>query len=390
MKLMLLDGYSTRTLACVRSFGRRGIPFVVGGHTRWDMSLYSRYCRERFLYTSPYVSIPGFVADVNANAARFDADTVLPTSEAAIMACNLARDQLGVELLAPSQEEVDVLFQKRETLRLARSAGVPIPHSHTINAETASSLIDLDIRPPIVIKPNRSESIVGDRIVRGGSTVYAYSQSELIDKATTILARSPEILVQEFVNGYGVGISGVFKAGEPVTLFGHRRIRETNPLGGPSAVAVSICISDALYDATARIMRTTGYTGAAMVEYKVDRESGLTYFMEVNGRLWGSILLPIAAGLDLPYILWRVATGREVLSDGRYREGVVGRNLLGDTKHLVTVLRGRPKEWPGQFPTRWQALRDYLSLFFAESHGLIYTSDDPKPALARVLHAVLV
>ena len=126
-----------------------------------------------------------------------------------------------------------------------------------------------------------------------------------------------------------------------------------------------------------------------MVEYKVDRESGLTYFMEVNGRLWGSILLPIAAGLDLPYILWRVATGREVPSDERYREGVVGRNLLGDTKHLVTVLRGRPKGWPGHFPTRWQALREYLSLFLAESHGLLFASDDPKPALARVLQEVL-
>jgi predicted ATP-grasp superfamily ATP-dependent carboligase len=386
---MLLDAYSTRTLACVRSFGRRGVPFVVGGHTRWDMSFYSRYCRERFIYTSPYVSISRFVADVNANALRFGADIVLPTSEAAIMACNLARDQLVQQLLAPSQEEIDILFQKRETLRLARSAGVSIPRSHTIDAESVSSVPDLDIRPPIVIKPNRSESIVGDRIVRGGSTVYAYSRSELIEKATRTLARSPEILVQEFVNGFGVGISGVFKAGEPVTLFGHRRIRESNPLGGPSAVAVSICISDRLRQATTRIMRTTGYTGAAMVEYKIDRESGVAYFMEINGRLWGSILLPIAAGVDIPYILWRVATGREVTIEEPYRAGVVGRNLFGDTKNLFTVLRGRPKGWPGHFPTRGQALRDYFRLFWAESCGLLYTRDDPKPALARVLQDVL-
>ena len=208
-------------------------------------------------------------------------------------------------------------------------------------------------------------------------------------KRLATLARSPEILVQEFVNGYGVGISGVFKAGEPVTLFGHRRIRESNPLGGPSAVAVSICISDRLRHATTRIMRTTGYTGAAMVEYKVDRESGVAYFMEINGRLWGSILLPIAAGLDLPYILWRVATGREVSIKEPYRVGVVGRNLFGDTKNLFTVLRGRPKGWPGHFPTRGQALRDYLRLFWAESCGLLYTRDDPKPALARVLQDVL-
>src|SRR5688500_18388277 len=53
VKPLLLDGYSTRTLACVRSWGQRGIAFAVGGESRWDMSLFSRYSRETFVYTSP-------------------------------------------------------------------------------------------------------------------------------------------------------------------------------------------------------------------------------------------------------------------------------------------------------------------------------------------------
>ena len=249
-KFMLLDAYSTRTLACVRSFGTHGIPFVAGGHTRWDMSLYSRHCRESFVYTSPYISIARFVADINANIKKFHVDIVLPTSEAAIMACDLYRDRIDAELLAPSGEEINVLFQKRKTLALAQSVGVPIPSTRVVNAENISFLPELNIQLPAIIKSNNSDSIMGDRVVRGGSTVYVYSAKELIEEAGKKLAHCPEILVQEFINGYGVGVSGVFKDGEPVALFGHRRIRESNPLGGPSAVAVSIGISDALYDST--------------------------------------------------------------------------------------------------------------------------------------------
>src|SRR5262247_3023019 len=93
-KILLLDGYSTRTLACVRSWGRRGIAFAVGGETRWDLSLFSRYARETFIYTSPKRDCAKFIEDVNRYSQQFEADCVLPTSEAAIMACGQSRADL--------------------------------------------------------------------------------------------------------------------------------------------------------------------------------------------------------------------------------------------------------------------------------------------------------
>jgi predicted ATP-grasp superfamily ATP-dependent carboligase len=352
------------------------------------MSLYSRYCSEKFVYTSPYVSIPRFLEDVNANAKRFDATMVFPTSEAAIMACGMARDHLAPELLGPSTEQIELLFDKSKTLLLAQSAGVATPRSQTVTRETMASLSENDVELPAVIKPGRSESIIEDRVVRGGGTDYAYSREELIEKADKMLARTPEVLVQEFIDGYGVGISGIFRNGDPVALFGHRRIRESNPLGGPSAVAVSMSVTDPLYHSTTEIIASTGYTGAAMVEYKIDRESRTPYFMEVNGRLWGSIHLALAAGLDLPYILWHIASDGTAPTESDYVEGVVARNLFGDTKHLVKALKGRPKQWPGPYPSRWRATRDYISLSFSRPRGLLYTTDDPKPAFARVLQEV--
>src|SRR4029077_12714552 len=93
-KVVLLDGYSTRTLACVRSWGKRGIAFAVGGETRWDMSLFSRYAREKFVYRSPKEDLSQFIRDVNHYSREFAANGVFPTSEAAIRACSQYRNQL--------------------------------------------------------------------------------------------------------------------------------------------------------------------------------------------------------------------------------------------------------------------------------------------------------
>src|SRR5262250_2978826 len=83
-KVLLLDGYSTRSLACVRSWGKNRVPFVVGGETARDMSLLSRYTTEKFVYTSPKVDIRRFVEDVNHYCRQFRADAIFPTSEAGI------------------------------------------------------------------------------------------------------------------------------------------------------------------------------------------------------------------------------------------------------------------------------------------------------------------
>src|ERR1700733_11757723 len=81
-KVLLLDGYSTRTLACVRSWGKRGVAFAVGGETRRDMSLFSRYAKETFVYTSPKLDALKFIQDVNRLCIKFGTDCVFPTSEA--------------------------------------------------------------------------------------------------------------------------------------------------------------------------------------------------------------------------------------------------------------------------------------------------------------------
>lgn len=385
-KVLLLDGYSTRTLACVRSWGKKSVAFAVGGETAWDMSLFSRYSDQTFVYTSPKRDLSRFIADVNRYCREFAADCVFPTSEAAIMACSQYHDDLECAAIVPGARDIQIAFSKANTLAVAASLGITIPTTVCISDTGSLSRRTLDLSFPVVIKSVSSEVVRGAKTQTSGKTVYVFDWDALIAEVQARVTAGQQVLLQEFIDGYGVGISGLFDQGRPVALLAHRRLRESNPLGGPSALAETIELEPRLVEATTAIMRRIAFTGPAMVEYRINRKSHEPYVMEINGRFWGTVLLAPAAGLDLPYLYWKMLNGLEIRQEEtRYQIGVKGRYLVGDTKCLLLCLKGKPTQWPGEFPKRWPALKSYLHSFVdRRSRDLIFTPQDPMPFVARL------
>jgi predicted ATP-grasp superfamily ATP-dependent carboligase len=200
------------------------------------------------------------------------------------------------------------------------------------------------------------------------------------------LARGVRIILQPFVEGSGYGVSGVFSKGSPIALLAHRRIREKQPTGGPSALAETITLDDRLCLPANRIMRAVGWNGPAMVEFKGDLEGRLN-LMEVNARFWGSLPLAEAAGIDFPRIyLDQLKLGPLRAHRRSYRVGIQGRYLLGDTLHLFRVLRGGKTHWPGRLPGRARALASYVKACLS---GRVVHLDlirgDFRPFFARIV-----
>jgi predicted ATP-grasp superfamily ATP-dependent carboligase len=240
---------------------------------------------------------------------------------------------------------------------------------------------------PIVIKSESSEMMHSTRTATSRKTSYVFNSADLEMECRSRLAKGQTILLQQFIDGYGVGISGLFSKGQPVALIGHKRIRESDPLGGPSALAETMEIEPHLREMSVALLSAMSFTGPAMVEYKVDRRSGRPYLMEVNGRFWGSVLLAPAAGLDLPYLYWKMLNGMEITTEEKqFDAGIRGRYLVGDTKHLLHCLKGKPKNWTGEFESRRSAVKSYAGSFFdRKTKDLLLTRDDPMPFLARLI-----
>ena len=117
-----------------------------------------------------------------------------------------------------------------------------------------------------------------------------------------------------------------------------------------------------------------------MVECKRDPDTGRHVFMEVNGRLWGSLQLAIDAGVDFPVLLTSCALGESVPAVTGYREGIRSRWFWGDIDHLYLRLRDG-RGWAG----RLAALRAFLRFGSREDREEIWRWRDPAPFIIETL-----
>jgi len=68
---------------------------------------------------------------------------------------------------------------------------------------------------------------------------------------------------------------------------------------------------------------------------------GTPYLIEVNARFWGSLQLAVDAGVDFPWMLYRLAAGESVPPVDSYRIGIRNRWLLGDLDNLYLQWKSR-------------------------------------------------
>jgi hypothetical protein len=186
-------------------------------------------------------------------------------------------------------------------------------------------------------------------------------------------------LLQEFVPGDGYGIFALFSDGKPRAWFAHRRLRDVVATGSGSAFRESIPLDARMKTYAERLLTALRWHGVAMVEFKVDSRDGVPKLMEVNGRFWNSLPLAIAAGMDFPFLLYRLAIDGDIAPMNSYKVGVRSRWLLGDLRHLISVVQGPPPGWPDKFPKRWETLQAVLRGFHPTVHDDDFVRGDLAP-----------
>lgn len=376
MKVLVTDAATNHALALTRSLGARGIGVTACDDNLFAKSFYSRFCRDSFVYPSPRHSVSRFVESVVARANTGAYDVLFPMTEKAILPLSLARGRLhpSVKIPLPSHEAIVAAFDKATILRLAEELAIPIPR--TIQVESAAELeaAAAHLGLPLAMKSCTSELTKEDAIVSAPSTRYVFHKEDLQHQYEQVRSARCSTLLQEFVPGEGYGIFALFNEGKPRAWFAHRRLRDVIATGSGSAFRESIPLDPRMKESAQRLLTALRWHGVAMVEFKLDSRSRTPKLMEVNGRFWNSLPLAIAAGVDFPFLLYRLALDGDVDPLESYKVGVRGRWLLGDIRHLISVVKGPPAGWSARFPSRWDAFRNVL-------HGLhpsVYDDDFVK------------
>jgi len=247
---------------------------------------------------------------------------------------------------APSYSTAIKALDKIETLRIAQQHGISCPK--TVFGEDIDNIHEFskEITYPVVIKPRMKVTWTGEKalILKVTQNNYAYNPQDFITKWMKLISilkkvglQEDFLMVQEFVQGEGYGVEALMHGGQLKAIFMHRRLREYPTTGGASTLRESV-MDIKLAQSGIRLLQAMEWEGVAMVEFRVNRSTGESKLIEVNGRFWGSLPLAINSGVDFPYLLYKSIVDKKNFDSSGYRIGLKQRWLAGDLLWLYTSL----------------------------------------------------
>lgn len=381
---IVLDGQLKSALAAARQLARAGITVHVGSTYRTAMARYSRAAARHFTYPSPEHDRDAFITALIADVQHYATPPVMYAfSDATFLTIAAYRDKLApyCQLVLPPASSITTAFDKEQTGVLAQSLGIT-----TIPELTQATVEEY----PVVVKPRQSLSWHGGAGTFG-TAEFVFTAAELteqIERFTRETGQPP--LIQSLIVGSEYGVELMCQHGKVLQSFTHKRIRSLSPRGGAATVKMTAKPTEAtatMLRIATRLCGTLNWTGPMMVEFKVERSTNTVYLMEINGRFWGSLPLPLAAGVDFVNGYYALATGAP-LPEVAAPLPIVTQHFLGDLKWLLQVWWKRDPLRARLYPARLAALIAVgRSTLF--DRGDVWRWRDPLPALMELVYAIV-
>jgi hypothetical protein len=261
----------------------------------------------------------------------------------------------GTDTLMPAKDHVRLALDKELQIQHAVAAGFSV--APTQIAAAGEIRAGLRLTYPLVLKPAKAAEERSGHLGRVGQAICA-DDGELVEALERFGDRM--LIAQALLRGTNEGLFGLATGAGVQAWSAHRRLRMVDPHGSGSSACVSTHVPDDLLGPASRFIERVGWEGMFMLEVLRDAD-GVPWFIEFNGRAWGSMALARRIGFDYPAWSVRAALDPKIRIDPpSIREGLVCRNLGMDLRHAWVVLRG-PNSRAVEWPSRWRTLRDVLT-----------------------------
>lgn len=177
-----------------------------------------------------------------------------------------------------------------------------------------------------------------------------------------------DLIIQEFIDGVGVGYFAVCDHGAPLVEYAHMRVREWPKSGGYST-ACKIYHDEELNIISRNIIKSLNWRGPIMIEFRKSKKNHKYYFIEINPKFWGSLELGLQGGVNIVDALKKIINPNHRMNRTNIQKNItIAWPLDGDGFHYLK----NPK---------------LLSIFFDKkwiiSTGLI---SDPLYGLLKILY----
>lgn len=381
-------------LSIVRELGQAGVHVIGLAHSTGAIGMCSRYLAERVVVKE--ARSVALMGSIRAIGERYGPCPLLAISESNLVWLARHRGEFGqVVPVLPNAAAMSVALDKHATLQAALAVGISTPVS--IQPQEAWRLDDLlnQCRLPAVLKwsdPNAIAPLLERHGLPLLKAEYVHSPAELAAALRRYASIGAWPLVQEYCQGYGLGQFFFMHQGKVLQRFQHRRVAEWPPEGGFSSVCDGVPLSEhaQLQERSIALLRSIGWEGVAMVEYRFDPTRHEARLMEINGRFWGSFPLAYYSGTGFAVLAYRLAAGLPLQEPNTPRSDFRCRMVSTELKRLLRIVLQRGRIADRTFPVRpWAELCRFVRDFLRPNvRYYVWSLDDPKPFFADLRQAI--
>jgi hypothetical protein len=377
---VILIGFAEARAAIETAWSLRNAGFNVVAFRRTNQRPALRRVRGLTIYEipAPEQSAGGAVEALRALVRRVHPAVVLPLDDPALWLCTHLDS--GVQLAGPTGFGAECALDKAIQIDYAARAGLLVPETQVVHSLQDAASID----SPVMIKSAQAVYEVDDKLVSPTGVVCADDRELQRARARSWL---PPMLIQPLISGIGEGLFGHVGPRGVVAWSAHRRVRMVNPQGSTSSACRSQEVDAQLVKPSERFLRAIGWRGMFMLEFLRDEE-GRPWFMELNGRAWGSMALARRRGFEYP--AWTVTDAVQPGFEPTPPVGptdVLCRNLGLELVHLMFVARGPRSEAPISWPQLHRTVRDLCRLDRAD-RWYNWSPSEPRVFVADTIATV--
>jgi predicted ATP-grasp superfamily ATP-dependent carboligase len=237
--------------------------------------------------------------------------------------------------------------------------------------QTTAEVAALECEFPVIVKPETKRE--PNRFTRAKAW-RADDRAVLVEAwdAATALVGPEAVMVQELIPGSGAAqysFAALCRDGTPVATLVARRNRQYPRDFGHSSSHVETVDAPEVQARGRAVVEALRWTGLVEVEFKYDARDGALKLLDINGRAWTWHNLGTRAGVDFPYLAWRLSQGLAV-EPVRAASGVRWVRAATDIPSALGSIRA------GEL-----SLRAWLASLRPPVVPALLAADDPVPAL---------
>lgn len=300
----------------LKSLYQKGLKVWAADTSKRNICSMSKFCTGSFTYPDPFTEEDAFIQVLKDKVAELRPRVLMPTHDESVVIMR-HRDEFPADLIIPyeGKEKLLLLANKAKSTEIARKAGVPVPEVYKSIDEVKSY--------PVVFKTVIGNSAKGVFFPKDREELV-----KLMDKH-----KDEETLLEEWIGGTDYSVDCVRWDGFCKTSVYHALVTKTD--GGGTTTQREIVNMPQLEAAAQKLIDAVDFHGVCGLDFRYDAEKNKIAYIETNARFTGGLATPVAAGFDIPWIVYKLATEGKYTEPINVRIGTRTKWILGDIITLV-------------------------------------------------------